>query len=107
MGFLTSWFKSAKPLLQLHSGSFSMDRTGHILASTLPSSFPRHLLQTIGQCVTLTFKEAQGAQLPLEEIIVHYPGLKITAREMRGGAIVFISTPDQADRANSQNQLVL
>jgi hypothetical protein len=92
MGFLTSWFSSAKPLLQLHSGSFSMDRTGRILASTLPSSFPRNLVQTIGHCVALTFQEAQTAQLPLEELVVHYPGLKITAREMRGGAMVFLST---------------
>lgn len=93
MGFLTSWFRSAKPLLQLHSGSFSMDRTGRILATTLPSSFPRHLLETVGQCVALTFQEAHTAQLPLAELIVHYPGLKITAREMRGGAMVFLSTP--------------
>lgn len=93
MGFLTSWFRSAKPLLQLHSGSFSMDRAGRILATTLPSSFPRNLLQTVGQCVALTFQEAQVAQLPLQELVIHYPGLKITAREMRGGAMVYLSTP--------------
>ena len=92
MGLLTSWFRSAKPLLQLHSGSFSMDRTGRILATTLPSSFPRHLIETIGQCIAVTFKDAQTAQMPLNEIIVHYPGLRITAREMRGGAMIFLST---------------
>lgn len=92
MGFLSNWFSSAKPLLQLHSGSFSMDRSGHILATTLPSSFPRNLVETIGHCVALTFKEAQAAQLPLAELIVLYPGLKITAREMRGGAMVYLST---------------
>ena len=97
MGFLSSWFTTAKPLLQLHSGSFSMDRTGRILANTLPSSFPRNLVETIGQCVALTFKEAQAAQLPLEELIIHYPGLKVTAREMRGGAMVFLSTPNSSD----------
>lgn len=97
MGFLTSWFRSAKPLLQLHSGSFSMDRTGRILANTLPSSFPCTLVQTIGKCVAVTFAEAHSAQLPLDELIVHYPGLKITAREMRGGAIVFLSTANSTD----------
>ena len=97
MGFLTSWFSPAKPLLQLHSGSFSMDRTGRVLATTLPSSFPRNLVQTIGKCVALTFQEAQTAQLPLSELIIHYPGLKITAREMRGGAMVFVSTPNSSD----------
>ncbi len=92
MGFLTSWFRSAKPLLKLHSGSFSMDRTGRILASTLPSSFPQNLVETIGKCVSLTFEEARTAQLPLEQLVINYPVLKITAREMRGGAIVFLST---------------
>jgi hypothetical protein len=92
MGLLTSWFRSPKPLLQLHSGSFSMDRTGRILATTLPSTFPHHLIVTIGQCIAVTFQEAQTTQMPLSEIIVHYPGLRITAREMRGGAMIFLST---------------
>jgi hypothetical protein len=92
MGLLTSWFRSPKPLLQLHSGSFSMDRTGRILATTLPSTFPHHLIVTIGLCIAVTFQEAQTAQMPLSEIIVHYPGLRITAREMRGGAMIFLST---------------
>ena len=94
MGFLTSFFKRAKPLLQLHSGSFSMDRSGHILATTLPTSFPQSLVLEIGRCVVETFRAGQTAQLPLEELVVHYPGLKITAREMRGGAIVFLSAPN-------------
>jgi hypothetical protein len=44
--------------------------------------------------VVETFRSSQAAQLPLEELVVHYPGLKITAREMRGGAIVFLSAPN-------------
>ena len=94
MGFLTSFFKRAKPLLQLHSGSFSMDRSGNVLATTLPTSFPQSLVQEIGRCVVETFRASQTAQLPLEELVVHYPGLKITAREMRGGAVVFLSAPN-------------
>jgi hypothetical protein len=94
MGFLTSFFKRAKPLLQLHSGSFSMDRSGRILATTLPTSFPQSLVCEIGRCVVDTFHSAQNSQLPLNELVIHYPGLKITAREMRGGAIVFLSAPN-------------
>lgn len=94
MGFLTSFFKRAKPLLQLHSGSFSMDRGGRVLATTLPTSFPESLVFEIGRCVVDTFRDAQTAQLPLQELVIHYPGLKITAREMRGGAIVFLSAPN-------------
>lgn len=94
MGLLTSFFKRAKPLLQLHSGSFSMDRSGRILATTLPTSFPQNLVLEIGRCIVETFRSGQTAQLPLSELVIHYPGLKITAREMRGGAIVFLSAAD-------------
>lgn len=93
MGLLSIFSKPAKPLLQLHSGSFSMDRGGRVLAATLPSSFPEELVQEIGLCIANTFREAHTIQLPLDELVIHYPGLKITAREMRGGAMVFLSTP--------------
>jgi len=93
MGLLSIFSRPAKPLLQLHSGSFSMDRSGNVLAGTLPSSFPQELVAQIGQCITDTFRDAHSVQLPLDELVIHYPGLKITAREMRGGAMVFLSTP--------------
>jgi hypothetical protein len=93
MGLLSIFSRPAKPLLQLHSGSFSMDRSGNVLAGTLPTSFPRELVEQIGQCIADTFREAHTVQLPLDELVIHYPGLKITAREMRGGAMVFLSTP--------------
>jgi len=97
MGFLTNWFYTAKPLLKLHSGSFSIDRGGRVLASTLPSSFPRELIQTIGECVSVTFEQARASHLPLEEIIVNYPALKIRARDMRGGAMVFLTTENLSE----------
>lgn len=93
MGLLSFFSKPARPLLQLHSGSFSLDRGGHILATTLPSSFPPALILEIGRCVVTTFREAQAAQLTLAELVIQYPGLRITAREMRGGALVFLTTP--------------
>ena len=93
MGLLSFFSKPARPLLQLHSGSFSLDRGGRVLATTLPSSFPPTLIQEIGRCVVDTFHDAQAAQLMLDELVVHYPGLSITARELRGGALVFLTTP--------------
>ena len=97
MGLLSIFSKPAKPLLQLHSGSFSIDRSGRVLATTLPSSFPRELVEEIGQCITETFNEAHAIQLPLDELVIYYPGFRITAREMRGGAMVFLSTPSTFD----------
>lgn len=58
---------------------------------TLPSSFPSDLVQDIARQVRAAFGEAAAAQLPLAELTIHYPSLKITARELRGGAIVFLS----------------
>ncbi len=92
MGLLSFFSKPTRPLLQLHSGSFSLDRGGSVLATTLPSSFPPDLIVEIGRCVVETFQAAHAAQLPLDELGVYYPGLSITARELRGGALVFLTT---------------
>jgi hypothetical protein len=67
-----------------------VDRQGSVLVSTLSSSFPDELVNVIAQTVLLTFREAAETQLSLNEVIVSYPSLKITARELRGGAIVFL-----------------
>ena len=78
-------------LLQLPSGTVTVDRNGAVLIGTIPSSFPAELVNDIAARVLAAFREAQAAQLPLEELIVHYPSLKITARELRGGAMIFLS----------------
>jgi hypothetical protein len=83
--------KPAPTLLKLPSGTFTLDRTGRVVVSTLPSSFPADLLAEIGKHVLTTFREAQAAQLLLAELVICYPALKITARELRGGAIVFLA----------------
>jgi hypothetical protein len=83
--------RAAPPPLRLPSGSFTVDREGTIVVSTLPSDFPTALVREIGHHARETFQEARAAQLPLNELIVHYGGLKIVARELRGGALVFLS----------------
>ena len=91
MGLLNFFAKPAPTLLRLPSGSFSVDRAGSVLTSTLPSSFPAGLVKDIAQQVSGAFGEAAKAQLPLAELSINYPSLKICARELRGGAIVFLS----------------
>ena len=77
-------------LVRLPAGSFTVDKTGRVLVSTLPSSFPDRLVDDIATQVQTAFREAHAAQLSLNEIIIHFPTLKITARELRGGAIIFL-----------------
>ena len=91
MGLMTLFAKRPATLVRLPSGSFTVDREGTVLIATLPSSFPAELVQSIGQHVLAGFRDAQTAQLPLSELILNYPSLKITARELRGGAIVFLT----------------
>ena len=91
MGLLSLFAKPAPTLLRLPSGSFTVGRDGRILTSTLPSSFPADVVKEIAQQVRAAFAEADTAQLPLTELVINYPSLKISARELRGGAIVFLS----------------
>jgi len=78
-------------LLKLPAGSFTVDREGCVLIATLPSSFPAELVNQIAEDVLAAFRAAAAAQLPLSELIINYPSLKITARELRGGAVVFLA----------------
>jgi hypothetical protein len=91
MGLLTLFAKAPGALLKLPAGSFTVDREGCVLIATLPSSFPAELVHQIGEDVLAAFRGATAAQLPLSELIINYPSLKITARELRGGAVVFLA----------------
>jgi hypothetical protein len=98
MGLLTFFSKPAPELLKIPSGSFTVDREGDVVIGTLPSSFPEELVHDISQLVLGTFREAGEAQLPLTELHITYPSLKITAKELRGGAIVFLSPKSTANQ---------
>ena len=91
MGLLKIFAKPAPTLLRLPSGSFTVDRKGTVLTSTLPSSFPGSLVKEISRHVRAAFSEAAAAQLPLTELVINYPSLKITARELRGGVIIYLA----------------
>lgn len=84
--------------MKLPSGSFTVNREGSLLVGTLPSSFPRELIHDIGQQVLGAFRQAVEVQLPLFELVINYSTLRITARELRGGAIIFLApqTPQTA-----------
>jgi hypothetical protein len=100
MGLLNIFSKAEPGLLRLPAGSFTVDRDGRVLMGTLPSSFPSEMLRELGAQILKTFREATAAQLPLSELIVNYPSLRITARELRGGAIVFLAPRERHATSN-------
>ena len=76
---------------KLPSGAFALDRDGNVVVSTLPQNFPPNEMKEIGARVLAFFRGAQQAQMPLHELNVYYPTLKVTARCLRGGALIFLS----------------
>jgi hypothetical protein len=92
MGRMKNLFKNKFPgkLAKLPSGAFALDRNGKIIVSTLPQGFPEGQMREIGARVMAFFRGAQHAQVPLHEINVYYPSLRVTARNLRGGALIFL-----------------
>jgi hypothetical protein len=104
MGFLKRMFKSHAAVQQLPAGSLTVSRDGTVVTSTIASDYPQGLLRDIVRDVLLLFRQAREAQMPLVEFSIHFASLRVTAREMRGGAVIFLSPrtaptlPSQPDR---------
>jgi hypothetical protein len=90
MGFLNKLFGGRAAVQQLPTGTITVNRQGRIITSTVSSGFPEKLLLDIGRDVIELFHEARDAQMPLAEVSLHFGSLRITARELRGGAIIFL-----------------
>lgn len=91
MGLLNFFGKADSTLMQLPSGSFTVDRNGAILTRTLPSNFPASIVKEVAERVLAAFDNAGAAQLGVSELVISYSSLRITARALRGGAIVFFN----------------
>src|ERR1043166_554748 len=91
MGILSLFSRSrSNKLVKMPSGSFTLDRDGKVMSSTLPQSFPGDYVRQIGDQVLVAFSKAKKAQMPLTELVVHYSTFKLLARELRGGAMIFL-----------------
>lgn len=75
---------------KLPSGCFTVDRKGQVVISTLPSTYPRKSIQEIGKYAIRAFELSRNADIPLSELIIHYAAIKMVAKELRGGAIVYL-----------------
>lgn len=96
LSFLSSSKSDTNQLVRLAAGSVTVDKAGRVLVSTLPSSFPESLVLEIASQVQATFRDAVNARLDVRELVIHFPTLKITARELRGGALIFLVPINQA-----------
>ena len=90
MGFLKRFFRGRAGVQQLPTGTITVDRNGCIITSPVSSAYPQKLLRDIGRDVLGLFREARTAQMPLAEISLQFGSLHITARELRGGAVIFL-----------------
>jgi hypothetical protein len=92
MGLLTLFGRGGKPgLKRLINGSFTVDATGRVVSSTVPGSVSESELRDIGRQILAIFDEGGKLNLGFTELVVQYVSFKITARQMRGGAIIFLS----------------
>lgn len=90
MGFLKKLFGGMAAVQQLPTGTVTVDRNGNIVTSTVSSAFSRKLLKDIAGDVLELLSQSRLAQMPLAEITLNFGSLRITARELRGGAIIFL-----------------
>jgi len=90
MGFLKKLFGGLAAVQQLPTGTITVDRSGNIVTSTVSSAFSKRLLKDIANDVLELLQEARLAQTPLAEVSLQFGSLRITARELRGGAIIFL-----------------
>ena len=90
MGFLKKIFGSRAVVQELPMGSLTVNAQGHIVTSTVSSAYSKSLLTNIAREVLEVFRAAKQAQFPLAEVSIHFASLRVTARELRGGAIIFL-----------------
>lgn len=92
MGLLNLFSKAPKADVKRQaSGSFTVSPDGKIVSSTVPAYVSAALIKEIGRQVLAIFEGAHKANLNFTELVVQYAAYKITARQMRGGAIIFLS----------------
>jgi hypothetical protein len=97
MGVLNPFHRTAIPIEagRMPSGCFAVHREGGLICSTLPHWFPEQTAVEIARVVTAAFRIAAETNVTLTEMFIRYRGLTIVARDLRGGALIFL-TPNEA-----------
>jgi hypothetical protein len=72
-------------------GAFTVDASGRVVMSTLSAAVATKVQEPLSAAILTAFRDAHSAQLALTELSFNFQGLRVTARELRGGAIVFLT----------------
>jgi hypothetical protein len=91
MGLLKKFGKASAEPARLPTGAFTIDAQGRVVSSTIPRWVSEKQVNAIGHQILAVFVGARKAQLQFSEVVVDYGAFKITAREMRGGAMIFLA----------------
>ena len=75
-------------------GSYTISAEGKIVVSTLPGSFPHERMLAIGKVILSTLASARELGTPFTELAADFAGLEVRARDLAGGAIIFV-TPQE------------
>ena len=93
MGMLNIFTRPQAQLRSLPKGSFTVDREGRILVSTLPQAFPAALAENIAARVLSAFRSgpgrlsaAVGSRRPLFQFKTHGPGVARWRDHISGAA---------------------
>jgi hypothetical protein len=105
MGVLKPFIRTSIPIEagRMPSGCFAVHKEGGIISSTLPQWFPSKIINEIGRVVLASFRVAAETNVSLTEFCIHYSGLTVFSRDLRGGAIVFLS-PNETHFVRKQPQ---
>jgi hypothetical protein len=90
MGILSFWQRRHSHPSAIARREFHRSTGPPHLASTLPQSFPVSSFKKSERASFRHFGFAESAQLPYQKLSREDAALKLTARELRGGAIVFL-----------------
>ena len=91
MGFLNLFKPGAEGGPALPSGSFTVDREGAVVASTITSRFPEKKLTEISAVMLHAFAEARTSGLTVTDLTFTLGTMSIRAVEMRSGAMIFLT----------------
>jgi CheY-like chemotaxis protein len=75
-------------------GNYAVTSAGQVTDCTMPSSFPRVIMEVIAKVILSAFAGARALANPLTEIAADFRGLELRARDTETGALIFI-TPQE------------